>query len=187
MKLLVLAALVLSSGTALAQRFEDRPRADDRYQDEDRQRAGDRDRDRDRDRYRGDDIQLVCYGGAEKIVAESRSGYQWDDQQHKFVPKMSVETGRRDFDTSINVSIHENAGDIRLPKSLIPPLHSGGRDGWWPIEDLIVGHDEIRGRFQLNGLNRPSLVINRRNGTLTIDGMIKFSGRCDPDDGHRRF
>jgi hypothetical protein len=22
---------------------------------------------------------------------------------------------------------------------------------------------------------------------ITIDGIIKFSGRCDPDDGHRRF
>lgn len=181
MKLLLLATLVLCSSAALAQRFEERPRADERYRDEYRQRATDRDRDR------GDDIQLLCYGGAEKIVAESRSGYQWDDQQHRYVPKMSLETGRRDFDTSINVSIHENSGDIRLPKSLIPPLHSGGRDGWWPIEDLIIGHDEIRGRFALNGLNRPSLVINRRNGTLTIDGLIKFSGRCDPDDGHRRF
>lgn len=50
-----------------------------------------------------------------------------------------------------------------------------------------AGHDEIRGRFRSNGLNRPTLVISRRTGTLVIGGMIKFSCRCDPGDGHRRF
>jgi len=181
MKLLVLAALVLATGSATAQRYDDDARPRDRYRPDDAARHDDRDRDR------GDDIQLVCYGGAEKTVAETHSGYEWNERQHKFVEKMSVETGKSDFDAALNVSIHGSAGDIRLPKRLIPPMNSGGRDGWWPIEDLIVGHDEIRGRFRLNGLNRPTVVINRRSGTLTIDGMIKFSGRCDPDDGHRRF
>ena len=54
-------------------------------------------------------------------------------------------------------------------------------------DELIVGHDEIRGKFRLNGLNQPRLSISRMNGAITIDGMIKFSGRCDADQGHRRF
>lgn len=181
MKWLMLALLAVPCGSALAQRHDDGYRVGDRYRNEEPARGADR------DSYRGNDIQLVCYGGAEKTVAETRSGYEWDERQHKFVEKMSVETGKSDFDAALNVSIHGDAGDIRLPKRLIPPMNSGGRDGWWPIDDLIVGHDEIRGRFRLNGLNRPTLVINRRSGTMVIDGMIKFSGRCDPDDGHRRF
>ena len=53
--------------------------------------------------------------------------------------------------------------------------------------DILIGRDDIRGPFQLNSLNRPTVVINRRSGVITVDGMIKFSGRCDADDGHRRF
>jgi len=136
---------------------------------------------------RGDDIQLVCYGGAEKPTTEFHSGYEWDSQQHKYAPKQSVETGRSNFQATINVSIRGDRGDIQLPKSLIPPLHGDTTNGWWAIDDLVVGHDEIRGKFRLNGLNQPQLSINRRSGAITIDGMIKFSGRCDADEGHRRF
>lgn len=136
---------------------------------------------------RGEDIQLVCYGGAEKPTTEVHNGFEWDAQQHKYVPKQSVESGKSDFQATINVSIHGDRADIQLPKSLIPPLHGDNRDGWWPINDLIVGHNEIRGQFRLNALNQPRLNINRRSGAITIDGMIKFSGRCDADEGHRRF
>lgn len=139
------------------------------------------------DDYHGDDIQLVCFGQAEKTTVESHNGYQWDDAQHKYVPKSTVETGKTNFDANLNVSIHGERGSIRLPKSLVPPINSGSNNGWWDIDDLIVGHNEIRGRFRLNGLNKPTIVINRRSGTIAIDGMIKFNGRCEPDDGHRRF
>jgi hypothetical protein len=142
---------------------------------------------RDDERDRGDDLQLVCYGQAEKMVAESRSGYQWNPDKHKYEPTSEVTTGKRDFDSALNISIHGDRGQIRIPKDLIPPLNSGGRDGWWDLDDLMVGHNEVRGRFKLNGLNRPSLVIDRRSGTITVDGMIKFNGRCDQDSGHRRF
>ena len=135
----------------------------------------------------GDDLQLVCYGQAEKTVAERRAGYQWNATTHKYEPTSELTTGRRSFDSAVNVSIHDGRGSIHMPNDLIPPLNSGGRDGWWELDDLIVGHDEIRGRFRLNGMNRPSLLIDRRNGTITVDGMIKFNGRCDADSGHRRF
>ena len=166
----ILCALAFA-GSAAAQ-------SDDNYR-EDR-------RDERRDEPR-DDIQLVCYGGAEKPSTEYRSGYEWDARQHKYVPKQSVEIGKSDFQATLNVSIHGGRGDIQLHRSLIPPLHGDNNSGWWPIDELIVGHDEIRGKFRLNGLNQPRLSISRMNGAITIDGMIKFSGRCDADQGHRRF
>lgn len=136
---------------------------------------------------RGEDIQLVCYGEAEKIVMENRSGMEWDSDKHKYVQKSTVETGKSRFDTAVNVSVQGSAAQIRLPKQLVPPIHGDSNNGWWDLMDLVVGHDEIRGRFQLNSLNRPTVVINRRSGVITVDGLIKFSGRCDADDGHRRF
>lgn len=138
-------------------------------------------------RYRDDDIQLVCFGEAEKPTAETRTGYAWNPEHHRYEPKSEIVSGRRDFDTAVNVSIHGEEGRIRIPKQLVPPLHSGGSDGWWDIDDLVVGHDDIRGRFRLNGLNRPSLMIDRRSGAIVVDGLIKFNGRCESDGGHRRF
>ncbi|WKL56558.1 hypothetical protein Q1W73_12795 [Asticcacaulis sp. ZE23SCel15] len=136
---------------------------------------------------RGDDIQLMCYGEAETTVAENHSGFEWDDRKHKYVSKSSVETGKSHFDAAINVSIHDDQGTLRLPKTMVPPLHASSDDGWWTIDNLMVGHNEIRGQFRLNALNKPNLVINRRSGVMTIDGMLNFTGRCEADDGHRRF
>lgn len=162
---MLLTLALLASGAAHAQ---------DRYRDDGRDE-------------RGTDIQLICYGGAEKPTTEYRSGYEWDAQQHKYVPKQSMELGKSDFQATLTISIHGDRGDIQLPKSLIPPLHGSNQDGWWPIDELIVGHNEIRGKFRLNGMNQPRLSINRMNGAITIDGLIKFNGRCDADEGHRRF
>lgn len=140
------------------------------------------------DRDRGEDLQLQCYGQAQRTTAQTKSGYEWDAQQHKFVPKMSVETGKNDEEAAIAVSIHDDQGRIHIPKSLIPPLNSGNTgEGWWPIDGLIVGHNQIRGSFRLNALNKPNISIDRRSGVLTIDGLLKFNGRCEPDDGHRKF
>jgi hypothetical protein len=136
---------------------------------------------------RGDDLQLVCYGGAQKTTTQVNSGFEWDAEQHKYVPKMRVETGKDNFDAAVNVSIHGESGTIKLPKSLIPPINSGVSPDGWNIDDLIVGHNQIRGKFRLNALNQPTLSIDRRTGVLTIEGLIKFTGRCDPDEGHRRF
>ncbi|HEY0584971.1 MAG TPA: hypothetical protein VGD52_02470 [Pseudoduganella sp.] len=134
-----------------------------------------------------EDLQLVCYGGAQKTTSQVNSRFEWDADQHKYVPKMRIETGKDSFDTAINVSIHGVRGTIKLPKSLVPPIHSGASAEGWPIEDLIVGHNQIRGKFRLNALNQPTLAIDRRSGVMTIEGLIKFSGRCDADEGHRRF
>ena len=185
MKLLPLAFLC-AAFAANAQQYErnDRPRADDRRQVDDR-----RDDRRD-ERYEdgdGDDIQLMCFGQAENTRLESRSGVQWNPSTHRYEEKSEVLAGKHDFDTGVTISIHGEQGRIRIPKQLIPPLNSGGNDGWWNIDDLLVGHNEIRGRFRLNALNRPTISIDRRSGMITVDGMIKFNGRCDQDTGHRRF
>lgn len=161
MKIFIAVALTLSAACASAQQY---------------------------DNDRGEDLQLQCYGQAQKTTMQSKSGYQWDEQQHKFVPKLGWETGKSEQDVALAVSIQGDRGRIHIPKSLIPPINGGNTgDGWWDIDDLIVGHNQVRGRFQLNALNKPTLSIDRRSGVLTIEGLIKFSGRCEPDDGHRKF
>ncbi len=175
MKILPLAMLLVAM-SAGAQQYEraDRPRSDDMRQNDDR-------------RYGGEDIQLSCFGQAENTRYENRSGVEWNSSTHKYEQKSEVVAGKHDFDTTVNISIHDDRGRIRIPKQLIPPMNSGGSDGWWDIDELLVGHNEIRGRFRLNALNRPTLNIDRRSGAITVEGMIAFNGRCEMDSGHRRF
>jgi len=96
----------------------------------------------------------------------------------------------RGFDTAVTIQIYGDDGRIRLPGKLIPPISSGGdHQHWWPLDDMIVGRNEIRASYRLNGLNKPKLRIDRTTGEIAIKGTGQdFTGRCDKiDPGARRF
>jgi hypothetical protein len=149
---------------------------------------GDRPHAADRPGY-GDRLALVCYGEGQKPTATSRSGYEWDDHEHRYVPRTRTEWTTQQYDSSVTVEIDGNTGRIRPAKNMIPPIHSDSDNGWYDLSDVEVGRDQIRGRFKLNGANRPKVTINRDSGRITLDGLTKFSGSCDPIDAgdHRRF
>lgn len=56
---------------------------------------------------------------------------------------------------------------------------------------MEAGPDLIRAKYRLNGMNKPTIAINRRSGQITIRGLdpYGFRGTCDLIDGdeHRRF
>lgn len=136
----------------------------------------------------GGAINLVCYGEGERPTTNVRSGYEWDHRDHRYRPHNYVESGTDQFDTFVTIQIFGNQGRIRPSRKLVPPIHSGGSNGWWDLEDVDVSRDRIRARYRLNGLNRPRVSIDRISGQISIDGMSDFEGRCDPvDSGARRF
>lgn len=132
-------------------------------------------------------IALVCYGEGQKLTNEYRSGYQWDSDKRRYVPKSGYELTRQDYDTSVTIDIDGARGRIRPAKNMLPPIHSQSDGGWYEISNLDIGRDMIRGQFKLNGANRPKMTIDRRAGRIIIDGLTKFSGTCDPLDGDRKF
>ena len=96
----------------------------------------------------------------------------------------------RGFDSAVTIQIYGSDGRIRLPEKLIPPLNSGGdHQHWWPLTDVIVGRNEVRASYRLNGLNKPKIDIDRQTGEISIKGTGQdFSGICDKvDPGQRRF
>jgi hypothetical protein len=96
----------------------------------------------------------------------------------------------RGFESAVTLQIDGDDGRIRLPEKLIPPLNSGGdHQHWWQLNDVIVGENEIRASYRLNGLNKPKLKIDRQTGEISIKGTGQdFSGICDKvDPGQRRF
>lgn len=137
----------------------------------------------------GDRIALVCYGEGERPTTALKSGYEWDDKQHRYVPSTRTEWTTQHYDSSVAIEIDGAGGRIRPAKSMIPPIHSDSDQGWFNLSDVSVTRDQITGQFKLNGANRPKMTIDRRSGRITLDGLTQFHGSCDPVDGadHRRF
>ncbi len=132
-------------------------------------------------------IALICYGEGQKYGTESQSGYQWDNDKKKYVPRSGFVTTLQDYNTSVTVEIDGDRARIRPAKNMLPPLHSSSDAGWYDISNLSISRDMIRGEFKLNGMNKPKMTIDRRAGHITLDGLTKFSGMCTPLDGDRRF
>lgn len=124
-------------------------------------------------------LALICWGEGQKVTLESRSGYQWNDDRRRFESTTRLENGRAEFSQELLVEVSDDHGHIRLSGDLVPPLNSGGRDGWWDLEDLQVTPDFVSARYRLNGLNKPRLTIDRRIGRISIEGMTPFHGTCE--------
>lgn len=145
--------------------------------------------DRDRGYYGGVDLHLICYGEGAKPSVQTVPTLHWSRRHHEFDTDYATIMTRREFDSMVQIDIHGDDGHIWLPRKLIPPIHSGGRDGWWELDDLDVGYTEIEARYRLNGLNKPKIRIDRRTGHIRIDGIEDFRGTCEEHEegGSRRF
>ncbi|AIT78674.1 MULTISPECIES: hypothetical protein [Novosphingobium] len=147
------------------------------------------DRDRDDGYYGGMDLHLVCYGEGEKPNVQTVPIFHWSRRHHEFDTDYATVMSRRQFDSIVQIDIHGDEGHIWLPKKLIPPIHSGGQDGWWELHDLQVGYSEIHAKYRLNGLNKPKVKINRQTGHISVDGIEDFRGTCEEHNSgeQRRF
>lgn len=136
-----------------------------------------------------DALRLVCYGEGRKPEMELKSGYAYDWKKHRTAFETRSELTTKEFDAEVLVEIDGDRGSIRLPKKLIPPVHSGGSSGWWDLQNVRTDRDEITATFKLNGFNKPNLLIDRRTGRISIKGMSSFRGDCqsNEDDGRRKF
>ncbi|HEY0622961.1 hypothetical protein [Sphingomonas sp.] len=138
-------------------------------------------------------LGLVCFGEGQKPGAANRWGWQWnwDSGRYDFGNRTQLTT--QQFDASVMIQLWDGGGRIRLPRALIPPIHSGGstRDGWWDLYDVSQDRGQIRATYRLNGPNRPRVTIDRRSGRIRIQGIYNygFNGSCDTIDGarHQRF
>lgn len=153
------------------------------------------DRDRGQDRYQVDgqnvDLGLVCFGDGQRPGFATTYGYSWNSRTKRYDYGNRTEMTGQQFDASVSLQFWPGGGHIRLPKKLVPPINSRGNDGWWDLYDVEMNPDVIRAKYRLNGMNKPSVTINRRSGQISIRGLdpYAFSGSCDLIDGddHRRF
>ncbi|WP_414514834.1 hypothetical protein [Nostoc sp. PCC 9305] len=135
-------------------------------------------------------LTLICYGEGRKPSIESRNSYEWNSRRHRYEPQNRVESSTNEFDSEVQVEIRNMQGKIHLGGRLIPPINSGGTNGWWNLNDLRVTPEQITGKYRVNGLNHPRVEIDRRSGRIAINGIEDFRGTCDSGDwssGRTRF
>lgn len=135
-------------------------------------------------------LTLICYGEGRKPSFESRNSYEWNSRRHRYELQNRVESSTDEFDSEVQVEIRNMQGKIHLGGRLIPPINSGGTDGWWNLNDLRVTPEQITGKYRVNGLNHPRVEIDRRSGRIAINGIEDFRGTCDSGDwssGRTRF
>jgi hypothetical protein len=125
-------------------------------------------------------LELVCEGEAIKTNSETSYGTFNSGGQSA---SGSVTTYRKDRATErLRIRIEDDGatGTIKMPPGLVPPLHSGGRDGWWPLKSISMTDDRISASYQLNVLNQGSFRIDRRTGDIEAKALaMKFSGTCE--------
>jgi hypothetical protein len=131
------------------------------------------------------DLTLTCQGMSERTVANSSFGFVSGSGGSASGSVTSLQ--RREGAESIMVSISADTGKVQVPRRLLPPIHSGGEDGWWPLTDVRVSDTEIRGHYTLNPFNHPEVRIDRVAGTISIDGYRQsFRGSCAAVDPNAR-
>jgi hypothetical protein len=130
------------------------------------------------------DLGLVCFGEGQKPALANRYGYSWDYDRGRYTYGNRTELTTRDFDASVMIQLWDGGGRIRLPNTLIPPIHSRGDHGWWELDKVMRGGDTIPAEYRLNGLNKPRITIDRRSGRISIRGTADyaFRGTCDTTD-----
>ncbi|OYX93277.1 MAG: hypothetical protein B7X90_17130 [Novosphingobium sp. 17-62-19] len=133
-------------------------------------------------------LVLVCYGAGTKL-ATTPPTYKWNPFSHKWEWGSSGLT-TQGFGSDVQIELYGDHGRIHLGKSLVPPIHSGGDNGWWEITNLQSSPTMISGTYRLNGMNKPTFTVDRRTGSIEVKGMTKFSGHCDVgnwNQGQARF
>jgi hypothetical protein len=137
----------------------------------------------------GVELGLVCFGDGQRPGVANSSGWTWNSRTRRYDYGSRTEMTQEHFDASLMLQFGPGGSRIRLPKKLIPPLHSRGSDNWWTLDDVAMSPDTITASYRLNGLNKPKLVVDRRSGRVTVVGLgdYAFRGSCDVAGGPRRF
>jgi len=135
-------------------------------------------------------LVLVCYGAGTRPSVTTAPDYKWNADRHKWEWSSRLESSTQGFSSDVQLELYGDHGRIHLGPSLVPPIHSGGSNGWWDLDALSVTPTQITGSYRLNGMNKPKFTIDRRTGRIDIRAMTNFAGQCDIGNwanGTRRF
>lgn len=112
-------------------------------------------------------LNLRCDGVATYPEMESTSASVTGDVTLHGSTSRVVAGSTRD---RVLLQVADDQVRVRLPRAMVPPINSGGEDGWWPLSDVKVTDTEITGRFRLNPFNKPTVRVDRVSGDIEVQG-----------------
>uniref|UniRef100_B0T389 Secreted protein n=1 Tax=Caulobacter sp. (strain K31) TaxID=366602 RepID=B0T389_CAUSK len=134
------------------------------------------------------DLLLRCDGVATHTATDTATINTSNDDGD--TASANATTYRKErFSERVLLDLKDNGSRIRVPKSLVPPLNSGGKDGWWSLSAVNASAESITARFRLNPINKPTIRIDRSTGDIDMSGFgMTFRGTCDRQDrAERKF
>jgi hypothetical protein len=96
---------------------------------------------------------------------------------------------QQDFADQVDVRLFSGDDRIRLPRTILPPIH-GGKDGWFELTNVKVTDRAITASAGINFMNHPKVHIDRLTGTISINGKAgSYTGQCQAVDpnAQRKF
>jgi hypothetical protein len=96
-------------------------------------------------------LNLVCGGGGNANSASLATIHSWDSDGNTGGATVS---GSRTvgFEDEVAVQIAGADGKLRMPRSMLPPLH-GGDNGWFNLKNSAVTPSEITASVSVNPIN----------------------------------
>jgi hypothetical protein len=137
----------------------------------------------------GLDLLLRCDGIGTRIDTQTAT-MSASNSAGQTATANSTTYSKERFNDRLLLDLKMDGGRIRMPKSMVPPINSGGSDGWWSLTDLQVSEDAILARFKMNFLNKPVVRIDRSTGDIEVSGFagLNFRGSCERlDRAERKF
>jgi hypothetical protein len=87
-------------------------------------------------------------------------------------------TRQQGFEEQVDVRLFSGDDRIRLPRTMLPPVH-GGSDGWFKLKNVIADGRSIHASAAVNFMNNLRVYIDRVTGTISISGKAgDYTGEC---------
>ena len=87
-------------------------------------------------------------------------------------------TRQQGFEDQVDVRLFGGDDRIRLPRTMLPPVH-GGSDGWFKLKNVVADGRAIHASAAVNFMNKPKVYIDRVTGTISISGKAgDYTGQC---------
>jgi hypothetical protein len=123
-------------------------------------------------------LELTCGGGGSANHIDTTTAYAGDSNGHSGWATVNRRRSEG-FADQVDLVVDTERSRIRLPRTMLPPIH-GGDAGWFKLKDVRVTDTTITGTAAVNPLNSPKVYVDRRTGTISIDGKAgHYTGQCE--------
>ena len=137
-----------------------------------------------------DDLMLSCVG----VGTNTNSSKINLKQEGSIASEISGSIRKKEnFDATVTVLFSEKGSWIQIPLSLTSGLNKMSnafkkdKKNKWDMYNIKVTDEEFKGKFKLNVVNRPQVIVNRFSATKIMDGLGNgFNGECTKVDNTKQ-